>query len=56
MLFTGMESSLLPFKTSDKVGTPEDTMGQGRAIDAIELGVEVNKEGFKLLAGTDKLT
>lgn len=49
-VFTGMASSLLPFKTTDEVEILEEIIGQGRAIDAIEQGVEVNKAGFNLFA------
>lgn len=50
MLFTGMDASMLPFKTTAEVEKLEEVIGQERAIGAIKMGIEVVKDGFNLFA------
>jgi lon-related putative ATP-dependent protease len=49
-LFTGTDPAVLPFKTTDEVESLEEVIGQARAIDAIEFGMEINKDGYNLYA------
>ncbi len=49
-LFTSTDPDLIPFTTTDEVEGIESVIGQGRAIDAIQFGIQIKKPGFNLFA------
>jgi len=49
-LVTRTDPDSLPFKTTDELDSLDNVIGQQRAVDAIEFGIQVDKSGFNLFA------
>ncbi|MGE5893350.1 MAG: Lon protease family protein [bacterium] len=59
-LFRCCEPSALSFETTEGIAPLDDTIGQDRALSAIDFGLELSSEGFNIFvlgeSGTGKLT
>jgi lon-related putative ATP-dependent protease len=59
-LYHSCEKSDLPFNTTDDIPALEETIGQERALRALEFGLGINSHGFNIYilgeSGTGKLT
>ena len=59
-LYHCCDPSYLPFKTTDELPSLEETIGQERALRAIDFGLEIDDHGFNIYilgeGGTGKMT
>ena len=59
-LYLSCKASELPFKTTDDISFLEETIGQKRALSALDFGLGINSHGFNIYilgeSGTGKLT
>lgn len=59
-LYLCCEPSVLPFKTTDEITSLKETIGQNRALSALEFGLAIDSHGFNIYilgeSGTGKLT